>query len=153
VSKSNNTLAALLFVTCCGALPLARPAAAQGDEWKKLNQESRSLYQQGQYDRAVVVAKKALDVAEKTFGPNHPNVGASLNNLAELYRAQGQYTAAEPLYRRSLAISEQALGPDHPDVAASLNNLAGLYPQARPVRRHRAALQALAGDRGKGPRP
>ncbi len=58
-------------------------------------------------------------------------MAASLNNLAELYRAQGQYAQAEPLYKRSLAIVEKALGPDHPNVATSLNNLALLYKTRR----------------------
>ncbi len=54
-------------------------------------------------------------------------MAASLNNLAELYRAQDRYAKAEPLYERALGISEKGLGPDHPHVAASLNNLAVLY--------------------------
>ncbi len=53
------------------------------------------LYRKGQYDRAVVVAKKALDVAEKAVGPNHPSVATSLNSLAVLYEAQGQYAPVE----------------------------------------------------------
>ena len=73
------------------------------------------------------VAKKALELAEKSLGPDHPTVATSLNNLAALFQAQGQYTQAEPLYRRSLAIREKSLGPDHPDVATSLNNLAQHY--------------------------
>ena len=99
----------------------------QGSEWKVLNEEVTSLYQKGQYDRAVVVAKKALDVAEKAVGPHHPDVASSLNNLAALYRAQGQYAQAEPLYKRSLTIKEKALGPNYPDVATSLENMAELY--------------------------
>jgi len=39
-------------------------------------------------DRAVMVAKKALQVAEQEVGPNHPDVATSLNNLASLYRIQ-----------------------------------------------------------------
>ena len=111
-------------------LPLllaAVAAYAQGTEWEGLNKEVMSLYEKGQYDRAVVVAKKALDVAEKAVGPNHPSVATSLNNLAALYRAQGQYAQAEPLHKRALAIWEKALGPDHPDVATSLENMAELY--------------------------
>src|SRR4030067_1141488 len=115
------------MVACCGALLLVQAATAKSDEWETLNKEVQSLYRQGQYDRAVPLAKKALAVAEKTHGPDHPKVATSLNNLAELYRAQGQYTAAEPLSKRSLAIVEEALSPNHPDVATSLNNLAALY--------------------------
>jgi tetratricopeptide (TPR) repeat protein len=68
-----------------------------------------------------------LAIDEKALGPNHPNVTASLNNLAFLYEQQGRYADAEPLYKRALAIREKALGPDRPDVAQSLNNLAVLY--------------------------
>ena len=102
-------------------------AQGAGIEWDILNQEVMELWRTGNYDRAVTVAKKSLEVAEKALGPDHPDVATSLNNLAELYRAQGQYAQAEPLYKRSLAIWEKALGPDHPDVALSLENMAGLH--------------------------
>ena len=61
------------------------------------------------------------------WGPDHPEVALSLNNLAALYDDEGKYSEAEPLYKRSLAIREKVFGPDHPDVANSLNNLAFLY--------------------------
>ena len=102
------------------------PVHAQGAEWENINKEVMQLYRAGNYERAVVVAKKALEVAEKNAGPDHADVARSLNNLASLYQTQGQYARAEPLYQRALAISEKALGPDHPDVATSLNNLASL---------------------------
>jgi CHAT domain-containing protein len=70
---------------------------------------------------------RALDLKEKTLGPNHPDVAQSLNNLAELYRRQGAYAKAEPFYARALDIRRKSLGPNHPDVATGLNNLAGLY--------------------------
>lgn len=116
-----------LFAICWCALLLAGPAAAQSSEWKTLNQEVSTLYRQGKYDQGVVVAKKALEIAERDHGPEHPIVATSINNLAEFYRAQGQYAAAEPLHKRSLAIREKALGPEHPDVGGTLNNLAELY--------------------------
>ena len=82
---------------------------------------------QGRNDVAEILHKRALVIYEKAFGPDHPNVAASLDGLARLCRAQGRYDAAEPLCKRALAIREKALGPDHPDVATSLNDLAGLY--------------------------
>lgn len=54
-----------------------------------------SLYKQGLYDRAFVVAKKSLAVAEQTVGPNHPDLATSLNNLAGLYDTQSQYGQAD----------------------------------------------------------
>jgi tetratricopeptide (TPR) repeat protein len=116
------------IVLMAAALVLT-PATAfsQGIEWQTLNDEVLRLRRAGRYDRAVKVARKALEVAEANVGPDHPNVATSLNNLAALYDTQGQYAQAEPLYQRSLAIREKALGPDHPDVATSLNNLTWLY--------------------------
>ena len=102
-------------------------AQGAGIEWEILNQEAMELFQAGKYDRAVIVAQKALEVAEQNVGRDHPDVALSLNNLAELYRTQGDYAKAEPLYKRSLAIFEKSFGPDHPNVATSLENLAALY--------------------------
>ena len=77
---------------------LADPLAqAQGTEWKTLNDEVKSVHRQGSYDRAVVAAKEALQVAEQALGPDHPDMAASLNNLAELHSAKGDYAQAEPL--------------------------------------------------------
>ncbi len=78
------------------------------------------------YSEAEPLYQRSVAILEKALGPEHPDVAASLNNLAGLYKVQGHYAEAEPLYKRSLAINEKALGPEHPDVAASLNNLAEL---------------------------
>jgi tetratricopeptide (TPR) repeat protein len=82
---------------------------------------------QGRYADAVPLYKRSLAIWERAYGPDHPDVAASLNNLASLYQNQKRYVDAEPLYQHSLAIRETALGPNHPDVAESLNNLANLY--------------------------
>ena len=76
---------------------------------------------------AIAADVKALQAAEHTFGPNHPNTAHALNNLARRYTTLGHYTDAEPLYRRSLAIYQNIFGPDSPDVATALNDLARLY--------------------------
>ena len=121
-----TTRFAIVFALLCGFSSFAHAKSA-GIEWDILNQETMELYRTGKYDRAVVVAQKALQVAEQNVGPDHPDVAQSLDNLASLYDTQGAYAQAEPLYKRSLAILEKALGPDHPHVATNLENLAGLY--------------------------
>jgi tetratricopeptide (TPR) repeat protein len=120
-----NTAAA-----ACLSLFLLSAAAsvhAQGKEWEKLIEQTMDLYRAGHYERAVALARKALDMAEQAMGPDHPSVAVSLNDLALLYRTLGHYAQAEPLYKRALAIWENALGPHHPSVATSLINLAELY--------------------------
>ena len=119
-------LTILAFAFLC-VLPGTVHTRGAGNEWKKLNSEAIELQRVGNYDRAVLTAKKALRVAEENVGPNHPDVAESLNNLGLLYDIQGEYSKAEMLYKRALAIWEEKLGPDHPNVAAGLNNLAELY--------------------------
>jgi hypothetical protein len=47
-------------------------------------------------------------INEKVFGPNHPAVAGSLNNLGLFYQNQGHYADAEPLLKQALAIWEKA---------------------------------------------
>ena len=94
-------------VTAFVLLLLFRAAAsahAQGVEWERLNKEVTALYQKGQYDRAVVVAKEALEVAEKAVGSDHPAVATILENMAEVYRKIGRATEAEALATRAARI-------------------------------------------------
>src|SRR5215467_6280131 len=124
-----RTLHTVFFVSVALwiGLGLFTAQAQQADELESLNRQVVRLYQAGKYAEATDIAKRALAIAEKTLGPDHPTVGSTLNNLAALYREQGSYGEAEPLMKRALAIDEKALGPDHPDVGRDLSNLAGLY--------------------------
>jgi CHAT domain-containing protein/Tfp pilus assembly protein PilF len=106
-------------------------AATENDralhEARKLHKKASDLSNAGKYDEAEPLHQRALDIREKSLGPEHPDVATSLNSLAILYRNMGKYSKAEPLYQRALAIREKSLGPEHPDVIISLNNLAVLY--------------------------
>ena len=78
-----------------GAAADAQPKAGEPS-----GSEARLFYQKGLYDKALIAARNALAMAEKTVGPDDPGLAASLNNLALLYDVLGQYGQAEPLYRR-----------------------------------------------------
>jgi len=112
-----SAVARCLVLTLLLGMVISQSARAQSNDLDALNRQVVQLYRQGKYPGATTIAKRALTLAEKAFGPDHPRVGTSLNNLAALYQGQGRYAAAEPLYKRALAISEKALGPDHPDVS------------------------------------
>ncbi len=73
---------------------------------------------------AESLMRRALEIYEKSYGPEHPDVAADLNNLAQLLQATNRLGEAEPLMRRALTIDEKSYGPEHPDVATDLNNLA-----------------------------
>jgi len=84
-----------------------------------------ALYKaQGRYSEAALLYKRALEIREKAFGPDHPQVASSLNKLAEVSRVQGEYAEAESLYKRAGVILEKAFGQHHPRVAAVLKNMA-----------------------------
>jgi tetratricopeptide (TPR) repeat protein len=109
-------------------LPAATSAGAQfDDDLGGLNQATLQLLQASKQPGAIAMAVRDLAGAEREFGPDAPNVGESLNNLARLYQYEGKYDQAEPLYKRALAIEEKVSGPDHANVAFNLDNLAALY--------------------------
>jgi tetratricopeptide (TPR) repeat protein len=55
---------------------------------------------QGRYKEAELLFSRALAMNEKVQWPEHPDVAAGVNGLAELYQAQGRYVEVEPLYKR-----------------------------------------------------
>ena len=118
---------ALPFLLLWPLIGAPSPAFAQSPELMAAFNRYKALEAQGKYAEAEPFARKALEMGEAKYGPDHPEVATSLNNLAGLYVSQGHYGEAEQLYKRSIGIFEKALGRDHPDVAKLLNNLAGLY--------------------------
>lgn len=92
-----------------------------------LNSRAVQLYTKGKYAEAIRVAERALSLADKALGPEHPDTLWSVNNLGTLYYTQGRYGEAESLYKRALAGREKALGAGHLDTLRSVNNLGLLY--------------------------
>lgn len=137
---------AILLVELICAVSISALAQSNEDPGA-LSQQIVQLMNESKYKEAIPLAQRALALAEREFGPNHPEVGAALNNLAELYEGVGRYAEAEPLFRRDLAITEKVRGPDHPDVALSLNNLAllyddqGRYAEAEPLAKRSLAIR------------
>ncbi len=98
-------------------------AAGQKAKWEELMERTADLSREGKYDEATPLAQEALRIAEVTFGPEHINVAASLNNLGSLYARQVHYGEAAKLYQQALPIYEKALGPDAPEALTTLENL------------------------------
>jgi tetratricopeptide (TPR) repeat protein len=61
---------------------------------------------QGEYAKAEPLCKRALAIREKAFGPDHPDVAQSLENLAGLYRANKRNAEAAVLEQRAAKIRE-----------------------------------------------
>jgi tetratricopeptide (TPR) repeat protein len=97
------------------------------DQVVLLSQNAATAYQHGQYEQGIHLAQQACNLAKVYFGKEHPDYGAILNILAELYRVMGCFNEAEPLYLQALEITGAKLGTNHPHYATFLNNLALLY--------------------------
>ena len=82
-------------------------------EQEKLNVEFEKLIQQRKYSEAEEVGKRAIEEAEKTFGPDHPEVAKILNNLGFVYIKRDNMVWAEGDFKRALEINEKSLGPEH----------------------------------------
>ena len=64
--------------------------------------------------------ERALAIAEKALGPEHPDTAQCLDNVAGVMQAQGDFAAACTLRERALTIREKVLGSEHPDTATNL---------------------------------
>ena len=67
--------------------------------------------------------RRALTIREKFLGPNHPEVGESLVNLATVVASKNKFEEASQLYDRALKIHERALGLTHPRTQLTLSSL------------------------------
>ncbi|PQO47907.1 FxSxx-COOH system tetratricopeptide repeat protein, partial [Blastopirellula marina] len=135
-----------------GVTDFAQPFHNPEPTSRILNQLGLYLDTRAEYHSAEPLFRRALEIYEASYGPDHPMVAAVLNNLAGLLHATNRLSEAEPLFRRALAIDEASYGPDHPMVAAVLNNLAGLLhatnrpSEAEPL--FRRALEISEGSNG-----
>jgi tetratricopeptide (TPR) repeat protein len=124
---------------------------ASGDDaaWL-LDRAASYLRVHARLEQARPLAERALAITETAHGPDHPDVGARLNNLALILRDLGEPAQARPLAERALAITETAHGPDHPNVGIDLNNLAlilrdlGETEQARSLEERASAVRRPA---------
>ncbi len=59
---------------------------------------------QGRYAKAEPLYQRALAIAEKALGPDHPHVATALENYAALLRKTGRGNEAAKLEARAKAI-------------------------------------------------
>ncbi len=136
LAKSPFVLLALaLWILACAA------SLAEDDDPKALNQQVKQLIEQAKYQEAIPIAEKAVEVAKRVRGPEHPETADALNNLGLLFKKTGDYAKAEPLYQEAVRIRQKVLGSENPGTATSLNNLAGLYLDMGEYAKAEALLQ------------
>ena len=67
--------------------------------------------------------QSALDIQQAFYGPDHPIVANSLNNLGNVLLESGDLPGARHHLQRALAITEATGSPDDRMLASQLNSL------------------------------
>uniref|UniRef100_A0A1A9X4E0 Kinesin light chain n=1 Tax=Glossina brevipalpis TaxID=37001 RepID=A0A1A9X4E0_9MUSC len=78
----------------------------------------------GNYEEAAKLLKDSIVIQKDKFGQFHPDLMASLSNLAIVYSKYGQFEEAEETGLEVLSMTQKMLGVDHVDVASHLSDLA-----------------------------
>ena len=92
-------------------------------EMVSLLKQGAAKLEVGNDAEAVECLRKALEIADRTVGADHPDLIILLNDLTRIYLRQSAYAAAEPLLLRLLEM-KRSKGEDHPEVATVLASLA-----------------------------
>jgi len=120
------------------ARTMVEAGAPVGDDLRSaiLSYLGSVLGDRGEFARAEVLLREALDLDRARLGPDHPNVLAHMQTLGSVYREWGRPQDAVPLYRRSWELATAVYGADHPTTLGCRSNLAlglsdaGLYDEA-----------------------
>lgn len=124
------------------------PSVQESPELQEASTLSESivkLFNQGKYDEALPLAKRALEIREKLLPRTDPRISSSLTNLGEIYLARKDYKPARETFQRLLQIQEEVFGPEDVNLAFTLDRLALLHFAARNSRETEAAYKrALA---------
>jgi TonB family protein len=99
------------------------PVSPELAEASRLSEQVVSLHNQGKFDEALPLAKRALEIREKQLGSEHQLVGYALKNVASLHFAMKHYDEAAKLYQRTLLVFEKVFGPNDIRTADILDNL------------------------------
>ena len=68
---------------------------------------------------------EALEIRRDLYGPQHPAVAGSLNDLSLALEAAGEPARADSLMEEALRVYRATLGPEHPTTLIVMSNLAG----------------------------
>ena len=89
------------------------------------------LRAQGNLTEALKYNRRALAVAEKALGPQHPGVAIAANNIGSTLQQQGDLPGALEYTQRALTILESAYGPAHPNTKTVAQNLTNIREEMK----------------------
>jgi tetratricopeptide (TPR) repeat protein len=84
-------------------------------------------YSFGDYEKALVLYQKSLDIKINTVGAEHPSVSPVFNYIGLAWKNLGEYDKALTAIEKSLEIIIKSMGIDHPDVGNTYNNIGTIW--------------------------
>jgi tetratricopeptide (TPR) repeat protein/predicted Ser/Thr protein kinase len=109
----------------------------------------------GKYDDALSDAKRALEIEQRVFGPDHFTVAQTYYHLASVHYFRAEYAEALDAYRKCLEIQARNVGPDHPDLIDARVGMADVYGDTgdheRALAEYQGALAMLLRARPESP--
>lgn len=105
-------------------------------EVEKLGTQIEELVAKGDYQNAIILLEKVIDIVKGVLGENNVYTATLYNNLGELYYFVGDYPKAQSLYQQALTSLNATEEEDSLNTAIFINNLGkiyhsqGNYPQA-----------------------
>ncbi|MCG8457098.1 MAG: serine/threonine-protein kinase, partial [Holophagales bacterium] len=105
------------------ALLLARQGGETQVVVDALNQLGNLRNRNGRYEESEPAFREALELAERTWGPESKEVATALHGLSASFGYRGHYGEARAWIERGLAIRRRQVTPDHPTLGTSLTSL------------------------------
>ena len=104
-----------------------------------------ALEAKGSFDEALTQHRRGLAIRESALGPEHWEVGSSLNDVGNVLLEKGLFAEALASYERARDIYEHAFGDHHPLVANAVDNMGiVLYELGRDEQAATRHAEALA---------
>jgi len=91
---------------------------------KSVSNLASVLQDEGKYDEAERLNRRALEGRKKELGEQHPDTLTSVYCLAYLLQKQTRYEGASELHKRACYGYQQKLGSQHPTTIACVNHYA-----------------------------
>ncbi|MEM7151504.1 MAG: serine/threonine-protein kinase [Myxococcota bacterium] len=85
---------------------------------------SQVMLRAGDYERADVLARRALESFRASHGIDHPDYPIMLSAVAVACHNRGRGAACIPMFEETVDAIRVSRGPDHPTLADAINNLA-----------------------------
>jgi WD40 repeat protein len=120
-------LAAGLCIVALAGIGIWYSRSDNAQDIAALSQRVVRLYSEEKFDDAAVLAREAIERAERALGKDHSATVNAVTNLARIRYEQKLYFEAALLYRQAMEANERTRGESDPNTLSTMNSLASVY--------------------------